>query len=63
MTPGPVERRWTSRLCFKLFGRWPDAVVAERLAALDSRPMPEYLKAALRETYERAGEPVPREYR
>jgi hypothetical protein len=61
MTPGPIERRWTSRLHYKVFGRWPQSVVGERL----SRPWtpPEYFKAVFREMYEREGIPVPPEYR
>lgn len=43
--PGPIERRWTSRLQWRLFGRWPDAVVAERLGRLNTRPMPDHLLA------------------
>jgi hypothetical protein len=33
--PGPRERKWTSQLRFKLFGRWPESVVDERLARSD----------------------------
>lgn len=61
MTPGPIERRWTSRLHFRLFGRWPQAVVDERLSR--PRTPPEHFKAIFRELYEQAGHPVPLEYR
>lgn len=59
--PGPVERRLSSRLHYRVFGCWPRAVVHERL----SRPMPgsENVKAIMREVYEQAGRPVPPEYR
>jgi hypothetical protein len=30
--PGPIERKLSSRLHFKLFGRWPQAVADERIA-------------------------------
>ena len=49
--PGPEERKWTSRLRFKLTGRWPDAVVAERLAGLSQRPMSPNVKAILKDVY------------
>jgi hypothetical protein len=29
--PGPQERKRSSQIYFKIFGRWPHAVVAERL--------------------------------
>jgi hypothetical protein len=33
--PGPEERKFSSRLHFKLFRRWPASVVTERLAVAD----------------------------
>src|ERR1044071_9863005 len=33
--PGPQERKWTSRFRFRLFGRWPESVVTERLFLSD----------------------------
>lgn len=58
--PGPAERRWTARLHYKVFGRWPAAVVAERLAYVP--PVSENVKVIMREVYATAGHPVPREY-
>ena len=35
LTPGPEERKLLNRLRFWITGRWPDAVVGERLALED----------------------------
>jgi hypothetical protein len=61
MSAGPEERRWQSRLHYKMLGRWPNTVVEERL----SHPWtpPEDLKAIFREQFEQADHPVPPEYR
>ncbi len=33
--PGPVERKLSSRIYFRVFGVWPGRVAAERLAQFD----------------------------
>jgi hypothetical protein len=60
MTPGPEERKLSSRIRFKLFGRWPDSVVAERLATATYDPS--NVNKALRAVYEDAGLPIPPQY-
>jgi hypothetical protein len=58
--PGPQERKWSSRLRFRLFGRWPDAVVAERLAIMTYDPS--NVNAIMRGVYKDAGLPIPGQY-
>lgn len=31
LSPGPIERKWSSRVYFRVFGRWPQGVVDERM--------------------------------
>lgn len=54
------EDRLLARLHFKVLGFWPQRVVEDRL----SRPVPPSpnVDAIMRDVYERAGLPVPREY-
>jgi len=51
--PGPEERKFSSRIFFKVLGHWPQRVVEERLdrVAADRRAMErEYMERRLRGT-------------
>jgi hypothetical protein len=48
---GPIERKLSSRLHFKLFGRWPRAVADERLGRMYVNYDPTNVNAILAEVW------------
>jgi hypothetical protein len=49
--PGPIECKLSSRLHFKLFGRWPRAVADERLGRMYMNYDPTNVNAILAEVW------------